>query len=46
MPLEELDYLGQMEVEEKAPSRIGIYDEDRLHGLGPEDRNEYAEDAS
>ena len=36
VPLEELDYLGQMEVEEEAPSRFGIDDEDR---------NEFAEDA-
>jgi hypothetical protein len=45
VPLEELEDLGQMEVEEKAPSRFGIHDENRFHGLEPEDRNEYVEEA-
>ena len=45
VPLEKLDYLGQVKIEQKAPSRFGIDDEDRLHGRGPVNRNEYAEDA-
>ena len=45
MPLEKLDYLGEMQIEEKEPSRFGIDDEDRLHLARSEDRKVEAGDA-
>ena len=45
VPFQELDHLGQMKIEKKAPSRFGIDDQYCLHPWRSGDRNARAEEA-